>query len=242
MDHEPKQQPFAMAFQELENLRKPELDPGSPISRINSIISEIENLQESDVYDPVALAKRCLDLYASAANEATKNIAYAHVNAAVRIKTMYQHGVITPEHMERIKKNLEAMKLPDSLPTQQSWHVSPRQSQRATQTILATGAFICSFFIERLIRKLINLPEFDWWLASLSGGLLIFAIMFMFFDRFGEGIKERINWKVFYLTRNRTLNQLIQLRRMCQAYFESVDELIPHLAYSGNDENAPGSR
>jgi hypothetical protein len=242
MDHGRKQQPFGMVFRELENLRKPELDPGSPISRINNIISTVEDLRESDVYDPVALAKRCLDLYASAANEATKIIADAHVNAAVRIKTMYQLGVITPEQMERIKKNLEAVKLPDSLPTQQSWHVFPRQAQRATQTILATGAFICAFFIERLIRKLINLPEFEWWLASLAGGLLIFAIMFMVFDRFGEGIKERINWRVFYLTRIRTLNQLIQLRRMCQAYCESFDELVPHLAYSENDENASGSR
>jgi hypothetical protein len=214
-------------YKELEILRRPELDPHAPLFRINGIIKTIENFEESEVYDAVALSKRCLDLYAEAAEEVKKHIAHCGISSAARLKILYQHNFIKLDHFERVKKQLLAIELPKKLVDLQCWHISPRFTQSIIQTIVAIGAFICSYFGERFIRKHGNFPESESLVIDLLTALGVFGVSFILFDQATDGIKERINWIVFRRTRRMALDNLRELKKSCEQFFGKYDALIP---------------
>jgi hypothetical protein len=214
-------------FQELENLRRPELDPRSPIFRINGIIKTIESFQESEIYDPAALSKQCLDLYAEAAKEAQKHIGYCGVSSAMRLNILYQENLVPVAELERVKNQLMTIKLPNDIVDRQVWYVSPRSAQGAIRTVVAVVAFVCSFFEERFIRKHLDLHESEWVVADLLTSLGVFGISYVLFDWATDGIKDKINWMVFRRTQRNALKNLRGLKECCEQYFAKFDALIP---------------
>jgi hypothetical protein len=214
----------------------------SSIFTLKSLVDEVRSIVASELYDPRALTRRCLQLFPVAVDLADKSVGFAHIYTVLELRRHAESGVISWEEVKKRAQGAQTAEFSaDEIPwlaNFDGWSILARHAAQVLRALLLSGAFVVSFVAERLFRGYaLKAPAHSDSLASdFIGATLFFVFQLVFFADLGERIESYVNWKIFRRIHAKLLKDLEQLYELCQAHIAKAYDVLRGLP-PGEDSN-----